>query len=174
VTTDHEVQHIVLVGLMGTGKTTVGAILAEQLDRRLVDSDALVEAREGRTVRDIWKTDGEAAYRVMETAALREGLTGDDPMVVAAAGGVVLSADNRAMLREVDACVVWLQVPVDVLVARVRTQTHRPLLDDDPSGTLTRMAADRAPLYAEVADHMVDATADPQSVAAEIRALCRC
>ena len=70
--------HLVLVGMMGAGKTTVGRLLAERLGRRLVDSDELIEARTGRTVREIFETDGEAAFRALETAALDRGV-GEPP-----------------------------------------------------------------------------------------------
>jgi shikimate kinase len=143
-------RHLVLVGLMGTGKSTVGAILADWLHRPLLDSDAMVEARTGRTVREIWLADGEAAYRLLEEEALRAALS-ESPSVIAAAGGVVLSGANRAALVESGADVVWLRAEPDELVERVRSQGHRPLLDDDPHGTLTRMASDREALYRHVA-----------------------
>ena len=83
--------HLVLVGMMGTGKTTVGTVLAQRLGRPLIDSDAEVEARTGRTVREIFETDGEAAYRALETEALVDALASPVPAVIAAAGGVVLA-----------------------------------------------------------------------------------
>jgi shikimate kinase len=167
-------RHIVLVGLMGTGKTTVGSILAQRLGCALVDSDLLVEARERRTVREIWLSDGEATYRVMETAALREGLAAQEPAVIAAAGGVVLSEENRRLLVDSGACVVWLQADVSVLLDRVRTQPHRPLLDDDPEGTLRRMMDERSALYDEVSVHAVDALAPPDIVADRVMEACGC
>src|SRR5580765_3268927 len=132
-------QHLVLIGLMGTGKTTVSRLAAARLGRPLVDSDALIESLTGRTVREIWAADGEAAFRVLETEALRGVLDSDVPAVIAAAGGVVLSADNRAALKSARARVVWLCASPDVLVGRVATGGHRPLLDDDPAGALARM-----------------------------------
>jgi hypothetical protein len=101
--------HLVLVGMMGTGKTTVGTVLARRLGRPLIDSDAEVEARTGRTVREIFETDGEAAYRPLETEALLDALTSAAPAVIAAAGGVVLSATNRQALKEHAGLVVWLR-----------------------------------------------------------------
>jgi phospholipid transport system substrate-binding protein len=95
-----ENQHLVLVGMMGAGKTTVGRILGERLGRRVVDSDQVIESRTGRTVREIFATDGEAAFRALETEALIEALTEQEPLVIAAAGGVVLSEQNRAALRD--------------------------------------------------------------------------
>src|SRR5215217_434800 len=102
-------EHLVLVGMMAVGKTTVGRRVAEALGRPFSDSDELVEARTGRTVRDIFAVDGEAAYRVLETAALMEALEAGAPQVIAAAGGVVLAAANRAALRRPGVRVVWLR-----------------------------------------------------------------
>ncbi len=143
---------------MATGKSTVGELVARDLGRRLVDSDAQIEARTGRTVREIWRTDGEAAFRVLEAEALAAALDAPEPSVVAAAGGVVLSAENRERLGADDVDVVWLRADPDTLERRIRASgdTHRPLLDEDPAGMLELMAADRTELYESVADRVVD------------------
>lgn len=166
-------QHVVLVGMMGVGKTTVGRIIARKLDRPLYDSDAMVEAAEGRTVREIWLDEGEAAYRRKETDALRTALAAPEPSVIAAAGGIVLAKENRELLTSARAHTVWLVADVDTLVARVTTgATHRPLLDDDPEGVLRKMEVDREPLYREVADAIV--MVDHRSVIEVARAVLRC
>lgn len=154
-TWDCSAQHIVLVGMMGAGKTSVGRVLAQRLGRPLVDSDAMIEERTGRTVREIWATDGEPAFRAMETAALVDALASPEPAVIAAAGGIVLSERNRQVLADSGVHVVWLSADVDLLVTRVRNGMHRPLLDDDPEGVLRTMSARREPLYREVADAIV-------------------
>ena len=151
----HAGQHLVLVGMMGAGKTTVGRAVAERLGRRLVDSDEIVEARTGRTVREIFQSEGEEAFRLIESQALIDALASPEPVVIAAAGGVVLREENRLALREARARVVWLSADPSVLAERVRHGTHRPLIDDDPHGTLSRMYEDREPLYREVADAIV-------------------
>jgi shikimate kinase len=148
--------HLVLVGLMGSGKSTVGRLVAARLHRPFYDSDEMVEARTGRTVREIFESDGEAAYRPLETEALLDALDAPEPSVIAAAGGVVLAPVNRDALREQAGRVVWLRASPALLVSRAMRQDHRPLLDDDPAAMLARMAADRQELYAEVADEIID------------------
>jgi shikimate kinase len=108
----------VLIGMMGSGKTTVGRVLAERLGRGFVDSDEVIQSRTGRTVREIFESDGEAAFRVLETDALLDALEWREPLVVAAAGGVVLAEENRQALRQGAARIVWLTAPVAVLAAR--------------------------------------------------------
>lgn len=141
--------------MMASGKTSAGQEVAAALGRPFVDSDAQVEAATGRTVREIFETDGEPAYRALERQALVAALDLPRPAVVAAAGGVVLDPENRDALRRA-ATVVWLRAQPEVLASRVSTGDHRPLLADDPLGTLTRLSRDRRHLYEEVADHVVD------------------
>ena len=164
-------QHLVLVGMMGVGKTTVARVLSDRLDRQVLDSDAIIERRTGRTVREIFATDGEAAFRALETEVLAEALASPVPCIVAAAGGVVLSPANRVALRESGARVVWLCADPATLVERVRSGGHRPLLDQDPAGTLQRMFAEREPLYREVADAIV--LVDGRSVTDVVEAILR-
>ena len=148
-------QHLVLVGLMGSGKTTVARLAADRLGRRVIDSDVVIERATGRTVREIFAADGEEAFRTLETAALLAALASPEPAVIAAAGGVVLREENRAALKQANARVVWLCATPEVLLGRVMSGAHRPLLDDDPAGTLQRMHAQREALYREVADAIV-------------------
>lgn len=148
-------QHLVLVGLMGSGKSTVARLIGERLGRPVLDTDALVEQRTGRTVREIFANDGEPTFRDLEAEVLSEVLAAPEPSVIAAAGGVVLRPDNRAVLKKASARVVWLSAEPATLLERVRGGGHRPLLDADPAGTLQRMHDDREPLYREVADQIV-------------------
>ncbi|MHB8466354.1 MAG: shikimate kinase [Acidimicrobiales bacterium] len=150
---------VVLVGLMATGKTTVGQAVARALHREFFDSDRMVEAVTGKTVAELWAAGGEPAFRALETDALAAALDGADQAVIAAAGGVVLSGDNRERLRRAarrGAVVVWLRADPQLLATRVRAGDHRPLLASDPVGTLVQMGIDRAAWYAEVADVVVD------------------
>ena len=164
--------HVVLVGMMAVGKTTVGRQVAEHLGRPFFDSDQMVEQRTGLTVREIFEAEGEPAYRVLETAVLMEALASPEPAVIAAAGGVVLAAANRAALGASGLTVIWLRAPVAVLADRVAAAGgpgHRPLLDGDAPAALARLAEAREPLYREVADIVVDVDAlPPEAVAARV------
>lgn len=157
--------------MMGSGKTTVGRLVATKLGWAHVDSDDQVCARTGRTVREIFETDGEAAFRVEETKALVEATTDapDGPAVVSVAGGAVLDENNRRLLADTGT-VVWLHAPAAVLASRVHAGTdHRPLLGDDPEGALELLGDRRRPLYEELADLTVDAAErNPTQIAEEI------
>ena len=148
-------HHLVLVGMMGSGKTTVGRLAAERLGRRFVDTDAVIEDRGGRSVREIFVEDGEAVFRDLESAVLVEVLASQVPAVIAAAGGVVLRSQNRDALTNARARIVWLCAAPAVLAERVASGGHRPLIDADPEATLRRMWIEREPLYREVADAIV-------------------
>ncbi|MGI9079984.1 MAG: shikimate kinase [Acidimicrobiales bacterium] len=152
---DAHPPRIVVVGMMGAGKTTVGQALARRRGWDFLDSDAQIEARTGRTVAEIWTADGEPAFRRIESDVLASALAHERPAVVAAAGGVVLEPANRAALAR-RGPVVWLRARSETLAARVGSGNHRPLLDHDPAGVLSRLVVDRADLYAEVADVIVD------------------
>jgi shikimate kinase len=165
-------RHVVLVGMMGVGKSTVGQRVAARLGRPFSDSDAVIEARTGRTVAQIFAHEGEPAFRSLETEVLAEVLSDPEPTVVAAAGGVVLEETNRDALRRAGT-VAWLQAPVSMLVERVAGSTHRPAIADDPAGTLARLADGREGLYAEVADLVVDAALPVDEVVERIVAAVR-
>ncbi len=149
-------HHVVLVGLMGSGKTTVGRRLAASLQCPFLDTDEEVERRTGRTVRDIFTRDGEDAFRVIEHDVLRDALATADRSVIAAAGGAVLRHDSRELLKRPN-LVVWLRADSELLIERVgRRRGHRPLLDDDPATRLRSLAVERDPIYRSVAEYTID------------------
>jgi len=151
---------VVLVGLMGVGKTTVGKRVAGLLDRPFVDADAALEIETGRTVREVFTTEGEAGFRALESDVLAGLLARAEPHVIAAGGGAVAAAANRERLTATDVCVVWLHGDARFLASRATRKDSRPLLDgSDPAGTLERLAAEREPWYREVADIIVDVQA---------------
>jgi shikimate kinase len=144
-------RHLVLVGLMGAGKTTVGRRCAERLARPFVDVDDVVEATAGLTLAEVFASEGESGFRLRERAAVAE-VCGREPSVVACGGGAVIDPDSRAALRA-RGCVVWLLGAPAVLAARVGSGATRPLLaDGEAEATLARLAAERAPIY-EAAAH---------------------
>jgi shikimate kinase len=143
---------IVLIGAPGSGKTTVGAMLAERLGVAFHDADAIIVERAGKSIAEIFTDDGEAAFRTLEQQITAELLT--LPGVLSLGGGAVLSADTRAALR--GHRVVWLRIGLSQSVKRVGLDTARPLLLGNVRGQLLKLLNERAPLYAEVATEVVD------------------
>jgi shikimate kinase len=152
---------VYLVGMPGSGKSTVGAELAGRLGVPFVDLDVEIERREGRSITEIFEAEGEAGFRALEAKELLRAST-HDPAVIACGGGVVLEPANRITLRNTGTC-VFLDVPLDVLESRVRPDAERPLIR--AAGDLERILAAREPLYREFAAHVVDGAGDPGEVA---------
>jgi shikimate kinase len=148
------VRQVVLVGLMGSGKSTVGALVAARTDRVFVDVDIVIAQETGQTVRELWEAGGEAAYRDLESEAVLRVLAVDAPSVLAAPGGVVLDPAVRAALA--GNLVVWLRTRPATLAGRVHDGDHRPLLGDRPAETFTVMADERSDLYRQVATATTD------------------
>jgi shikimate kinase len=146
---------ILLVGMMGAGKTTTGRLLAERLGWGYRDSDADVESATGMTVPELFARDGEAAFRAAEASVLADACADSSPSVVSVAGGAVLSADNRRVIAH-SGIVVWLRARPGTLAARVGDGVGRPLLDGDPATALAHLSSVRAPLYADLADVILD------------------
>ena len=164
------VDRIILVGMMGVGKTTVGQRLADRLGWGYLDSDAQVMADTGHSVPELFAEQGEAAFRAEEERVLAEALSGGRPVVVSAAGGVVLSPANRALLAR-SGRVVWLRADPTVLADRVGAGEGRPLLGDDPAAALVDLDRVRRPLYESVADVVVDVDRlTPDEVVVEVLA----
>ncbi len=162
---------VALVGLPGSGKSTVARLLAEHLGWRWVDLDQRIEAVTGRSIPELFER-GEEHFRTVETEVLRGVLAVPTEVVVATGGGIVGSEANRATLTT-RSTVVWLDVDVGLLVARLASDaTERPLLNEpNPADRLAGLAAARRPLYQSVAAHRVDAAAAPPEVVEAIAAL---
>jgi shikimate kinase len=143
-------RHIVLVGLVSTGKSTIGELLAARLGRRRRDSDDDIEAAHGRTGGEIAASDGIEALHRIEQAHLLDALDEEEPAVIGAAASV---ADSEACLCALEgAFVVWLQLDVEEIAARYASGSHRRSLGDDPLATLRDQLERRGPSLARVAD----------------------
>ena len=146
-------DHVLLIGMMGSGKSTIGRIVAVRMRRPFYDSDDEVERRCHMTVPAIFAVRGEAAFRVEERAALCSALSRPTPSVIAVAGGAVI---------------VWLDAAPGALAGRLGSGVGRPLLKDDPAGALRRLDARRRPIYRELSDSAVPAGSRLPEAIAEI------
>jgi shikimate kinase len=161
---------LLLVGMMGAGKTTVGRLVADRLGWHYRDSDADVAAETGLTVPELFAREGEAAFRAAEARVLAEACADPSPSVVSVAGGAVLDPETRRRIAA-SGTVVWLRARPQTLAARVGDGAGRPLLDADPAGAMVRLNAVRAPLYAEIADVVIDVDdLDPVAVVERVLA----
>ncbi len=157
---DHPVSsHLVFVGMMGTGKSTVGRRVAKRLELPFVDADEALEKATGRSIPDWFAADDEVGFRDAEERVLATLLEAEEPTVIATGGGAVVREANRARLRKSPATVVWLRASPAFLARRVDQKPDRagrPLLAVDPKATLERIEQERHDQYAEVADMVID------------------
>jgi len=150
---------IVLVGLMGAGKTTVGRRLAEKLGLVFVDADHEIELAAGQTIPEIFARHGEAYFRDGERKVIAR-LLENGAQVLATGGGAYMNAETRNAIRA-HGISIWLRADFDLLMRRVRRRSNRPLLqNDDPEGVMRKLIAERYPVYAEA-----DITVDSRDVA---------
>jgi shikimate kinase len=159
-------RRVVLLGMMGSGKSSVGRALAERTGWPFVDNDAAVERATGRTARQLLAEAGEGAMREAEASALRAGLGLAPPVIVATAAGTVLDPEAGALI-DAAGFVVWLRAPAETLAARAAGSEHRPWLDGDAVGWFRVTLAERSSLYAAVADLEVDTGSNSPGAAAD-------
>jgi shikimate kinase len=168
------VPQVILTGFMATGKTEVGRRLARRLGRPFVDVDGLVEAATGKSVADIFATEGEARFRELERAAVEDACRVTDA-VIATGGGTLLDAESRRRLAAAGP-IVCLSAPPEEILRRVGDPSSRPLLANgngatDRIGRIRTLLAERAPVYA-LATHTVEtAGLDVDTVVERVRAL---
>jgi len=165
--------HLYLIGYRGTGKTTVGRVLAARVGRPFADLDERIETAAGRTIADIFAAEGEPGFRDRESAALRAASV-EPPGVIATGGGIILRAENRELLRG-SGRIAWLTAPAEALWARIQadaaTAHRRPKLAGGGLEEVTKLLAVREPLYREVANFIVEtAGLSPDAVADSILA----
>ncbi|MCX5686706.1 MAG: shikimate kinase [Candidatus Omnitrophica bacterium] len=147
-------RNIILVGFMGTGKTTIATRLANRLKMNYVSTDDLIEKKEKRTINEIFTKDGEERFRDIESEVVRE-VSGMENVVIDAGGGVVLREENMANFKS-NGIVICLTADEEVVMERTKKYKHRPLLNvEDPKQRIRTLLAKRAPFYAK-ADHIID------------------
>lgn len=161
-------KQIVLVGPMGAGKSTIGRLLAKELNLPFKDSDNIIEERCGADIPWIFDVEGESGFRQRETAVLND-LIKENELVLATGGGIVLSEENRKILQRADA-IIYLSATADHLARRTAKDKKRPLLQvDNPKEKIIKLLEERDALYREVATHVIITEAqNPKSVANEI------
>jgi shikimate kinase len=146
MTGPRQIHNLALIGFMGTGKSSVGRLVAAQLHYDFVDTDELIEQRAGRTITRIFAEDGEAAFRELERKLVAE-MNGWRRKVISTGGGLGANDENLASLKQ-HALVVCLWATPEAIWQRVRNQTHRPLLQDpDPLGKIRALLEQRTPAY---------------------------
>ena len=160
-------KNIVLIGMMGSGKTTVGKLLAQRLRRPFVDTDALIEEREGRSIPDIFEQDGEEFFRTLERKLSRE-LSGKSGLVIACGGGLPTRREAIAALKQ-NVLVFWLDRDPGETYDSLNV-SHRPLARSG-RGDFIRRYQDRAPVYLCWSDHIVRAE-NPQAASDLVAAIC--
>ena len=167
---DHDHGNIILVGLMGSGKTSVGKVLARLLNKDFVDSDHEIERVTGVRVPVIFEIEGEAGFRARERKMIAE-IVARENILLATGGGAVLAKENRDLLRA-HGTVIYLRAPVKSLLKRTQHDRSRPLLQvADPAAKLTELYEQRDPLYREVAHLIVDTSNQSvRTLAAQIEA----
>jgi shikimate kinase len=149
--------NIVLIGFMGSGKTSVGRNLATLTGHRFLDTDELITGQQNASVTEIFARVGEAGFRDLETKCLA-GLVGVCGVILATGGGIILRPENRSYLHQIGT-VAWLDADPDVLFERVSRNRKRPLLaTEDPRATFDELRASRLSIYEETADFRVDST----------------
>jgi shikimate kinase len=138
---------VVLIGMMGAGKSTIGRRIAARLRLPFLDADTEIETAAGMSIPDIFETHGEPHFRDGEARVIARLLDGG-PAVIATGGGAFMREETRARIRD-KAVSIWLKAEADVIMKRVRRRSDRPLLQNaDPEGTVGRLLGEREPVYA--------------------------
>ena len=158
---------LVLVGMMGAGKTTVGRRLANRLGRQFMDSDEEIERAAQMSIPEIFEQRGEGEFRVGEMRVIARLLKEKD-IVLATGGGAFINLETRAMVKA-EAVSVWLKADIDVLFERVYRRSNRPLLKTaDPKGTLEKLIAERYPIYQEADITVISRDVPQDQVAGDV------
>lgn len=149
-------NNTILIGYMGCGKTTIGIKLSYRGRVAMLDTDKMIEQQYEKTISDIFATEGEAAFRQMETDMLKSILEYKDRYIISVGGGLPLRAENRELLKKLGN-VIYLRAKPDTIYERLKNDTTRPLLQcENPQKKITEMLAERSPIYEKAATAVVD------------------
>ena len=146
---------VILIGPMGSGKTTIGQLLASELEIPFRDTDHVIEEKSGKSVSDIFLEDGEDEFRILEKKVLRDELLSDDT-VLALGGGAPISIDAQSALRAIASPVVYLDISLATVAPRIGFNRDRPLLLHNPRGQWQTLMEARRPIYESIADSVID------------------
>ncbi len=167
MTAPHSIRNIALCGFMGTGKSSVGRLVAEQLRYAFLDTDTVIEARAGKTISQIFEEEGEPAFREWERRIVKE-LSLRDRTIISTGGGLVIDPENLASLKE-HALVVCLWATPESIWSRVKNQNHRPLLKEaDPLESIRRLLKERGPFYKQANVLLSTDLRSPREVAQQV------
>ncbi|MCD8381195.1 MAG: shikimate kinase [Lachnospiraceae bacterium] len=147
--------HLILIGYMGSGKSTLGCAVSYPLRQCFIDTDKWIESKEGLTVSEIFAAHGEAYFRQRETDCLKAMFREREPRVLALGGGTPLRAENRELMKKLG-FTVYLKAEPETIYERLKGDTTRPLLQcDNPQERIRQMIAERDPIYREAADFIL-------------------
>jgi len=153
---------VILIGPMGSGKTTIGQLVASKLGIAFRDTDHVIEERAGKSVSDIFLEDGEDEFRILEKKVLRDELLSDDT-VLALGGGAPISVDAQSALRAIASPVVYLDISLATVAPRIGFNRDRPLLLHNPRGQWQTLMEARRPIYESIADSVIDVNEKSES-----------
>jgi len=159
---------LILIGPMGSGKTTIGQLLATNLNLTFRDTDQVIESETGKTVSEIFLDQGEDKFRALEKAVLRKELLTDET-ILALGGGAPISIDAQSALRAIASPVIYFDISLASVAPRIGFNRDRPLLLHNPRGQWETLMQERRPIYESIADIVIDVNAKTeQAIVAEI------
>ncbi|MCD6229005.1 MAG: shikimate kinase [Candidatus Omnitrophica bacterium] len=160
-------KNVYIVGFMGTGKTTVGKLLAKRLNRKFIEMDEEIEKRENKKIVDIFSSYGESYFRKVEKEVLKE-IAGRNNLVVSCGGGIVIDRENLQILKTTG-IPICLEASVEVIYERTKNYTHRPLLNvADPKKKIEELLVYRAPFYQQISLRVDTSGLNPSQVVDKI------
>lgn len=147
---------IILIGFMGSGKTTIGKALSQKCQYSLIDTDKYIEEQQSRTISNIFEQDGEEYFRVLETNALKELLKSDEDMIISTGGGLAIKKENRELLKEAGTT-FYLNATPETIYNRVKGDNKRPLLQcEDPKKKIISLMGERELYYIDASNKIID------------------